>query len=219
MAGLQDAVLDRWLDGAGERVPHRLHHGSRRRDEGEERRQFLVGEIQPLARREHPQLIDGEGMHGRRIAARARIDKGARTPIMPDMSESEIVGWLREFEGACRGRDFAAGRQCFADDAVAFGTWATQVVGLDNIEREQWRNVWPRIREFRFEDHPVTAASGDTAWIAGAWSSDATGPDGRPFTRRGRATFVLARRDGRWRCVHSHVSLLPSQSESAHGRL
>ena len=43
-------------------------------------------------------------------------------------------------------------------------------------------------------------------------------PDGRPFRRPGRATFVLARRGGRWLCVHSHVSLLPTQSENAHGR-
>src|SRR6267142_531847 len=46
----------------------------------------------------------------------------------------------------------------------------------------------------------------------------AFGPDGQPFTRHGRATFNLARRDGRWLAVHSHVSLLPPQSESAHGR-
>ena len=135
------------------------------------------------------------------------------------MSEREAVRWLREFEAACRGRDFASGRALFAEDAVAFGTWATAVTGLANIEREQWQNVWPRIRDFRFEEHPVARATGDTAWIASVWSSGATGPDGRSFTRSGRATFVLARRDGRWRCVHSHVSLLPSQSESAHGRL
>ncbi len=138
---------------------------------------------------------------------------------MRSMADAEIVHWLHEFERACRGRDFATGRRMFAEDAVAFGTWATAVSGLANIEREQWRNVWPRIREFRFEEHPATGVTGDAAWAAAVWSSDATGPDGTPFTRSGRATFVLARRDGRWLCVHSHVSLLPSQSESAHGRL
>ncbi len=132
--------------------------------------------------------------------------------------EREVEAWLREFEAACRGRDFAAGRGMFAQDAVAFGTWATAVRGLDNIEREQWRNVWPRIREFRFEERPTVCAAGQAAWIAAEWSSQATGPDGRPFTRHGRATFALARRDDRWLCVHSHVSLLPSQSETAHGR-
>jgi ketosteroid isomerase-like protein len=132
-------------------------------------------------------------------------------------NEREVTTWLQEFETACRARDFATGRRMFAPDAVAFGTWATAVHGLDNIEREQWKNVWPRIREFRFDAQPTVAVSGDTAWIATQWSTEATGPDGRPFKRPGRGTFVLARRDGQWRCVHSHFSLLPTQSETAHG--
>ena len=132
--------------------------------------------------------------------------------------DQDALGWLRDFEAACRGRNFDAGRLMFAQDAVAFGTWATAVHGLDNIEREQWRNVWPRIRGFTFEPRPEIRTEGDTAWVAAGWRSEATGPDGRPFSRLGRATFILARRDGRWLCVHSHVSLQPTQSESAHGR-
>jgi ketosteroid isomerase-like protein len=62
------------------------------------------------------------------------------------------------------------------------------------------------------------AGEGDSAWIAATWSSEATSQDGRPFTRHGRATFNLARRAGKWVAVHSHVSLLPTQSEAAHGR-
>jgi len=127
--------------------------------------------------------------------------------------------WLRGFEAAVRAGDFAAGREFFAADALAFGTWAAAVVGLDRIEQEQWRRVWPRIREFRFEERPVIGAAADHAWIATGWSSRATGPDGQPFERPGRATFVLSRRNGRWLAVHSHVSLLPTQSEGAHGRL
>ncbi len=133
--------------------------------------------------------------------------------------ERDVTTWLAEFETACRNRDFSTGRRMFADDALAFGTWARAVRGLDNVEREQWKNVWPRIREFRFEMKPTIRAGGDLAWIAAEWSTEATGPDGRPFTRPGRGTFVLARRDGRWQCVHSHFSLLPTQSETAHGKL
>ena len=66
-------------------------------------------------------------------------------------ARSEALDWLSTFEAACRGRDFEAGRRLFAPDAVAFGTYATAVHGLDNIEREQWRQIWPRIRGFRFE--------------------------------------------------------------------
>ena len=133
--------------------------------------------------------------------------------------DQDVLGWLLQFEAACRARDFNTGRLMFAQDAVAFGTWAMAVHGLDNIEREQWRNVWPRIRGFTFEPKPEVRIDGGTAWIAAGWRSEATGPDGKPFTRPGRATFILAHRAGRWLCVHSHVSLQPTQSESAHGRL
>jgi ketosteroid isomerase-like protein len=133
--------------------------------------------------------------------------------------EREVASWLREFEQACRTCDFEAGRRMFGEDALAFGTWARAVQGLENVEREQWRNVWPRIRDFRFQENPTIRAGSDMAWIASEWSTEATGPDGKPFVRPGRGTFVLARRDGRWRCVHSHFSLLPTQSESAHGTL
>jgi ketosteroid isomerase-like protein len=133
-------------------------------------------------------------------------------------ADSEVSGWLRQFEVACRTRDFATARGMFAEDALAFGTWAKAVRGLDNVEREQWRNVWPRIRDFRFEA-PTIRVCGEAAWIAAAWSTEATGPDGKSFHRPGRGTFVLERRSGRWLCVHSHFSLPPTQSEAAHGRL
>jgi len=134
------------------------------------------------------------------------------TPATPEQ-------WLETFEAAVRARDFDAGRTMFAEDAVAFGTWARAVTGLDNIVREQWQNVWPRIRDFHFEPGASIRTSGDRAWIASGWVTEATGPDGRPFTRPGRGTFVLERRHGTWLAVHSHFSLLPTQSENAHGRL
>ena len=130
----------------------------------------------------------------------------------------DIAAWITEFQTAVRGKDFDAGRRLFAPDAVAFGTFAAAVAGLDNIEREQWREIWPRIRGFTLEPGATIGASGDTAWIATGWSSEATAPDGRSFRRPGRATFVLERRAGRWLAVHSHVSLMPSQSDDVHGR-
>ena len=131
---------------------------------------------------------------------------------------AEIARWISEFQTAVRARDFAAGRALFASDAVAFGTFAAAVSGLDNIEREQWRQIWPRIRDFTLEPDATVRASGDSAWIAAGWTTEATAPDGRPFRRPGRATFVLERRGGRWVAVHSHVSLMPSQSDEVHGK-
>ena len=70
-----------------------------------------------------------------------------------------------------------------------------------------------------FKAEPGVGTDGDTMWIAAGWRSEATGPDGRPFIRLGRATLILARRVGRWLYVHSHISLQPTQPESAHGDL
>ena len=75
------------------------------------------------------------------------------------------------------------------------------------------------LTDFHFEADTRVRVSGDSAWIAGGWRTEVTGPDGQPVTRPGRGTFVLERRGGKWLAVHSHFSLLPSQSESAHGRL
>jgi uncharacterized protein (TIGR02246 family) len=136
----------------------------------------------------------------------------------PETAGVEIRDWINRFEAAVRARDFTAGRSLFAPDAVAFGTFAAAVAGLDNIEREQWRQIWPRIRDFSLDRGATVRTAGDAAWIATGWSSEATAPDSRPFRRPGRATFVLERRDGRWLAVHSHVSLLPSQSDEVHGR-
>ena len=41
--------------------------------------------------------------------------------------------------------DMAAARRRFAPDVVAFGTYAEIVHGIDELEAEQWRNVWPTI--------------------------------------------------------------------------
>ncbi len=140
---------------------------------------------------------------------------------MPAMAPAPATPeeWLRTFEAAVRSRDYAAGRTMFADDAVAFGTWARAVAGLDNIVREQWQNVWPRIRNFRFDADARVRTSGDSAWIATGWQTEAPGPDGQPFPRPGRGTFVLERRTDTWLAVHSHFSLLPSQGDQAHGQL
>src|SRR5262249_41127850 len=112
---------------------------------------------------------------GHRLALRQRAEEGTEGVAMTSLAATPAE-WLRAFEAAVRARDFAGGRTMFADDAVAFGTWARAVAGLDNIVREQWQNVWPRIRDFHFEPGVHIGTAGDTAWIAGSWLTEVTGP-------------------------------------------
>jgi hypothetical protein len=81
------------------------------------------------------------------------------------------------------------------------------------LEHEQWRNVWPNIRDFTFrldELHSLGAES----WICVVvpWDSIGQRADGASFSRPGRATLLLSRRGDRWVATHSHFSLAPSRS-------
>ena len=118
--------------------------------------------------------------------------------------------WLREMQACVRSVDYARARPLFAEDVVAFGTFATVVSGRDRLEREQWRNIWPTIRDFTFRlDEARMGTDGDLAWVACPWDSLGTRPDGSTFPRPGRMTVILARREGRWAAAHTHFSLYP----------
>jgi ketosteroid isomerase-like protein len=119
--------------------------------------------------------------------------------------------WLRAWQACVRAVDFAGGRKLCAPDIVAFGTVAPFVEGLDTVEREQWRRVWPVINDFTIDvDHARGAVTGDRGWIAATWDSRGTLADGGTFPRPGRCTLAFERRDGRWLATHTHFSLTPA---------
>jgi hypothetical protein len=59
----------------------------------------------------------------------------------------------------------------------------------------------------------VTRVTDDTGWIATVWQTARPQPGASPPVRRGRGTFILERRDGRWVAVHSHFSLIPADPQ------
>jgi ketosteroid isomerase-like protein len=122
--------------------------------------------------------------------------------------------FLREMQECVRAVDYERARVLFADDVVAFGTFATVVSGREHLEREQWRNVWPTIREFKFRLDELHCLGTDRALcLVVPWDSVGLAPDGQPFSRPGRATLLLSPRGSRWVATHSHFSLAPRNSE------
>jgi len=133
--------------------------------------------------------------------------------VLPDghpLTEAARI-WLAALQRCVRAVDYAAARPLFAPDVQAFGTHAAVVSGRDGLEREQWQQIWPAIREFTFRLAEVRCV-GDEA-VLGAivpWDSLGVRPDGTAFPRPGRATIILVRREDRWVAVHSHFSLAPA---------
>ena len=118
--------------------------------------------------------------------------------------------WLAALERCVRTIDYGAARPLFAPDVRAFGTHANIVIGRDALEREQWRVVWPAIREFAFRLAEVCCVGDETMLgVIVPWDSLGVNADGMAFSRPGRATLLLVVRDARWVAIHSHFSLLP----------
>ena len=110
--------------------------------------------------------------------------------------------------------DFVPARALFADNIAGFGTRMDIVEGLENLEQNQWRRVWPTVEDFHFhtEDMKVGVSS-DRRMAMGicSWSSTGQHEDGTKFPRPGRATVAFTR-DGiqtPWQGIHTHVSLNP----------
>ena len=128
--------------------------------------------------------------------------------------ESTVGAWIAAWGAEVAGVDLSTARRRFSPDVVSFGTFAEVVHGLDELEDQQWRNVWPRIDGFAFRvDELVVIASPDgrQAVAVVPWDSVGRADDGTPFARPGRATVVL-RRDSPgdpWLGVHTHFSLVP----------
>lgn len=95
--------------------------------------------------------------------------------------------------------------------------------GLDDVERRQWRVVWPRTRGFRFrseEGSIVVSADRRLAVVMTPWASiGLAGEGGATFERSGRATILLQRdaTDAPWLGIHTHFSLMPDPDAEAPG--
>lgn len=130
-------------------------------------------------------------------------------------AQTEVRVWLAAWGACVARRDFEGARPQFHQDVIGFGTKEAVAHGLTNLERDQWRGVWPKIEDFAFDAEGADVwigPDGRMAVIAASWDSTGRTVDGTTFPRAGRATAVLQRDDtaSDWLAVHTHFSLLPT---------
>jgi ketosteroid isomerase-like protein len=145
-----------------------------------------------------------------------------RTIPHPD-DVAAIRTWFDALATHCRAIDYAGARPIFADDLIAFGTFTDFMIGQEPTEKQQWRNVWGTIRNFRFNlDTMEAIVSADrlTAIGMAVWSSDGFHPNGDRFDRKGRATVGLGRKqvDDPFVATHTHLSLNRGTPERSYGK-
>jgi ketosteroid isomerase-like protein len=135
-------------------------------------------------------------------------------PLAADDVAASVRAWMAAWGAEVASVDMAAARHRFAPHVVGFGTFARMVHGLDALEADQWRNIWPSISGFAFRlDELVVIASADgrQAVAVVPWDSEGREADGDSYARPGRATVVLQRESAQapWLGVHTHFSLSP----------
>jgi ketosteroid isomerase-like protein len=125
-----------------------------------------------------------------------------------------IRRWFERLADHVRTVNYVGARLLFAEDLIAFGTFADFVTGRDATEKEQWCNMWGTIDDFRCRLDDIRAiVSADRLTAVGMTLFDSTGysQDGAPYHRPGRATVVFARTaiGEDWVARHTHFSLFP----------
>lgn len=133
-----------------------------------------------------------------------------------------VAKWFATWDKLVDAVDFVPARALFEPDVIGFGTRMDTVVGLENLERDQWRRVWPTIDGFRFDLSTLRCiVSPDRLQAVGivVWNSTGYREDGTPFDRPGRATVIFRRGHigGDWKGIHTHISLNPGTPQRSHG--
>ncbi len=145
-----------------------------------------------------------------------------RLPVAEEDRRS-VKDWYDRWSGYVADVNFKPVREMFAEDAIAFGSKVEVMTSQAQLEREQWRAVWPSIDDYRYDLATLEVVmSPDRLMAMGALIFRSTGlhPDGRKFERNGRSTVTLMRPSvgAPWICTHSHISLKPGTPAISHGK-
>ena len=137
-------------------------------------------------------------------------------PVTTDDPVVAVRQWFALMERYCASVDYDSAEEIFAEDVVSFGTAMSIVRGRKKLREGQWESVWGNISDFKMDlDNVHAGGSGNQAWGVVSWTSTGYDGDHRPFSRPGRATVTLERRDGVWLAAHTHFSLFPGTLRSA----
>ena len=138
-----------------------------------------------------------------------------RLPVAEEDRRS-VADWFARWGDFVADVNFKPVREMFAEDAIAFGSKVEMMTSQAQLEREQWRAVWPSIEDYRYDLSTLEVVmSPDRLMAMGAVIFRSTGlhPDGKKFERNGRATVTLMRAVDR-RALDLHP--LPHLAQARH---
>jgi ketosteroid isomerase-like protein len=130
-----------------------------------------------------------------------------------------LYKWFSEFGNFCKSRDFKSAGKLVSNSVCSFGTKVDLVTNLNDLEEEQWKNIWPNIENFTFiMEKLICDGDSELAWGIIPWRSVGFDENGNSFDRPGRATVILKKFENDWLAIHTHFSLIPGTPHTTYGK-
>ena len=83
-----------------------------------------------------------------------------------------LYKWFSEFGNFCKLRDFKSAGNLVSNSVCSFGTKVDLVTNLNDLEEEQWKNIWPNIENFTFIlENLISGGDSELAWGIIPWRS------------------------------------------------
>jgi len=131
----------------------------------------------------------------------------AGTSASKARAETQIRALIEAFDQAINNADVEGSLTPYADDAETFGLLVFKFSTMAERRRAAEEAVrTSRVRVTRTME-PKIKVHGNWAWAYWTWRSETEDKQsGRRSSLDGRTTFILEKRRGQWKVVHSHIS-------------
>lgn len=131
-----------------------------------------------------------------------------RTLKDEEKAKAEIVALVNRFNKAINDGDVPGSVAVYDQDVESFPLftikYSTSAERLAAAKRALASGV--KVTTKRNDDMKVHVVGKNWAWAHWTWHTVAIPPQGVRSEADGRTTFILEKRDGQWRVVHSHIS-------------
>ncbi len=132
-----------------------------------------------------------------------RVSRGASSA----QDEAKIAALIKAFDEAINKGDVEGSLAPYAEDAETFGLLVFKFTNMAERRRAAQEAVrTSRVQVVRTME-PRIRVLGNWAWAYWTWRSETEDKQtGRRSSLEGRTTFILEKRNGQWKVVHSHIS-------------
>ena len=124
-----------------------------------------------------------------------------------EQAKAEIKALIVAFDNAINSNDVEGSLAPYAQDAETFGLIVFKFTNMEERRKSAAAAAGQNNVKVVRTMEPKINVMGNWAFAYWTWTSESVDKtSGRSGTLDGRSTFIMEKRDGKWKVVHSHIS-------------